>query len=153
MSSHSPSATPSESGSPEPCNNENLLVSANDVRCIMADIPASITDEQILCFITAAHVVIQNEIIADDDCNVDDCTLKTIEQWLAAHFVATIQPDLIMERYGDGQDNAAGLWGLGFDGSRYGQQVMRIDPCGKLSEINGKAKMVTRPLIFQVRGR
>ncbi len=155
MSSHSPSpsASPSPSPSPsDPCAGSEPRVTASHVRCIMSDL-GDVTDEQIDCFIQAAHVMIENTFTNDDECVVNDCTLFTLEQWLAAHFVSTADPSTILERYGDAQDNFGGVFGLGFDGSRYGQQVMRLDPCGKLSDKNEKDKIVTRKLIFQARGR
>lgn len=151
-----PSDSPSPSASPSPsdaCASQEPRVTVDDVKKIIKNIDESYSDDDLECFIMAAHVVIENEIVADEDCDASACTLRELERWLAAHFIATADPKVWSEKYGDAANMYQGKWNVGFDATNYGQQVMRLDPCGKLGTLNEQAKIATRRIIFQARGR
>ena len=147
--SHSPSPHAS------PCHTTEVRVLPSEVLAIMLDVDDSYTDDPTLVepFIMAAHVIVENTLVDAEECIIDDCTLFEIERWLAAHLLATVDQKTMKERYGDGEDTFQGKWDVGFDSTNYGQQVMRMDPCGLLGTINETAKVAKRKLIFQARGR
>lgn len=148
MPSPSPSPSPSDA-----CALQEVRVTVADVKKIIKNINSSYSDDDLECFILAAHVLIENEIVADEDCDASECTLRELERWLSAHFIATADPKTWSEKYGDASNIYQGKWDVGFDSTNYGQQVMRLDPCGKLGTVNAQAKVASRKLIFQARGR
>ena len=69
----------------------------------------------------------------------DEATLKEIERWLAAHFVAIHDPRLISRKVSDASDEyESARKGQGLMATKYGQQVLALDPTGKLSIIGSK---------------
>lgn len=154
--SPSPSSSPSASAS-DACEDLDLRVTPAEVLKIMLDVSDTYTDdpECVIPFIIAAHNMVQNIIVADEGCGalLTECVLREIERWLAAHMLACVDQKLTSEKFGDGEDRYQGKWDVGFDATNYGQQVMRMDPCGLLGTANEKVKTASRKLIFKARGR
>jgi hypothetical protein len=62
-----------------------------------------------------------------------DALLEKIEKYLAAHLCSMRQRQVTEETFGDAGVKYAGKFGLGLDGSQYGQQVQFLDKKGLLS--------------------
>lgn len=150
---------PSPSPSPSPsdvCAGETPRVSSAEVLEILLVEDESKwvqTPSAIDPFILAAHLMVDELIVAPEDCNLSDCVLREIERWLAAHLLTTVDPKTVSEKYGDAEDKFQGKWTEGLASTSYGQQAMILDACGKLGTQNAKVKKPTRKLIFQARGR
>lgn len=96
-------------------------------------IDTTLTDEQITPFLNSANVLIA-DVLSDEGYGA--ATLKEIERWLAAHFVAIRDPRVAKEKIGDVDAAYHGKSGLGLNHTPYGQQVMILDHHGKLAEIS-----------------
>lgn len=95
-------------------------------------ISTTLTDEEVTPFLSSANVLI-TDVLTDE--GYGDATLKEIEKWLAAHFVAIRDPQVAKEKIGDVDAAYQGKTGLGLNHTSYGQQVMILDHHGKLAEI------------------
>lgn len=101
----------------------------------------TLTDDQITPFLTAANVLVTDVLNGE---GYGDATLKEIERWLAAHFVAIRDPQVAKEKIGDVDATYHGKSGLGLNHTPYGQQVMILEHHGKLAEISsskGRAEL------------
>jgi hypothetical protein len=92
----------------------------------------NLEETEITPFLNAANTVV-TDVLMDEE--YSDDLLKTIETWLAAHFVAIRDPRISKEKVGDGDATYHGKSGLGLNHTPYGQQVMLMDHHGKLAEI------------------
>lgn len=63
-----------------------------------------------------------------------DAILEKIEKYLSAHFISMRQRQLTEETFGDAGVKYAGKFGMGLNGSQYGQQVQVLDKKGILAK-------------------
>jgi hypothetical protein len=112
-------------------------VNPGDVRDI---IDTELTDSQVNAHINTGHLV------AGRITGLAEATMKMIELWLSAHFVAISDPELKSESVG-------GEWsvsynvktpGEGLEATRFGQQAIELDTSGTLVESG------TKEAVFQV---
>ena len=62
-------------------------------------------------------------------------TLKEIERWLAAHFIAIRDQRTVKDAVGDSSHTYGGKTGMGLDATLYGQQVKLLDTTGYLVSV------------------
>lgn len=101
-------------------------------------IDTSLTDAQVQAFIDAAHVTVDNYLLS---AGLSSATLKEIEKWLSAHFIAQSDRREFEVEIANARsrfENTSSV-GLGLDSSRYGMQVKILDPSGILASA-GKPK-------------
>jgi hypothetical protein len=86
-------------------------------------------------FIAVANTMI-NSVLADDiaDGSVSSTLLIEIEKWLAAHFVAIRDPRPMEKKTGEASVKYHGQSRMFLEGTPYGQQVLLMDPTGRLAE-------------------
>ena len=91
-------------------------------------------------FITAANLTVNNYLGGTD---LDDDTLKEIERWLSAHFVAIRDPKIRSEGMGKAtQVYEVGLMGKSLEFTSWGQQVLLLDSSGKLRNAGKRASKI-----------
>jgi hypothetical protein len=150
MTSHSPSfsASPGE----DDCSTKNPRVTYEEVVCLTG---TTLEKKTVNLMILTAHAIVQDNIVADEDCDTDECTLNLIELYLSAHFVTIRDPELISEKLGDASDTYAGAFGEGLSLTRWGQQAKLLDKCGILSNLDNESKNgnVKPSFIFGAMGR
>lgn len=97
-------------------------------------------------FIKAANITVNN-YLADED-SLDDETLKEIEIWLSAHFVAVRDRRRKSETAsGVGQSFDGFASGQGLKATIYGQQAIALDSTGKLNRVaEGELPIITASL-------
>lgn len=95
-------------------------------------IDTDLTNEQIAPFLAAANTMV-TDLLLDESYSTS--TLKEIERWLAAHFVAVRDPQVTQEKIGDVQATYEGKTGMGLKSTRYGQQAMMLDHHGILARV------------------
>lgn len=110
------------------------LVTGAEVKEILE---TSLSAAELAPFITAAHEVIDHYLGNED---LTAALLKEIERWFAAHLATARDPLASREKIGDAEVTYQGKFGLGLDGTSYGQMVKSLDITGILSEI-GKKKV------------
>ena len=110
------------------------LVTGEEVKEIF---DTSLSANEIDPFIIVAHEVIDHYLGNED---LTTALLKEIERWFTAHLVTARDPLANREKIGDAEITYQGKFGLGLDGSSYGQMVKSLDITGILSEI-GKKKV------------
>ena len=91
-------------------------------------------------FITAAVLVVDHHL---GDAGLAVALLFEIKRWYAAHLVAIRDPLVTEMKVGD--TTAAyqrGKAGMGLESTQYGQQVLALDPTGRLARANS-AKAAT----------
>lgn len=93
------------------------------------------SDAAIGAHITAANLIVTRNLAGSD---LGDDTLKEIERWLAAHFVAVQDMRKKSESIGDSSETNMGNAGMGLDFTPYGQQVKLLDATGTLATIGQK---------------
>lgn len=93
-------------------------------------IDTDLTNEQVAPFLAAANTLVTDLLLSESYSNE---TLKEIERWLAAHFVAVRDPQVTQEKIGDIQATYEGKTGMGLNSTRYGQQAMLLDHHGILA--------------------
>jgi len=102
----------------------------------------STTEIDIQPFITAANLVVTNNLSSS---GYDVATLKEIERWLAAHFLAVSKEassTVVEHQVGDSRIRyPESSLGAGLKGSRYGHQVLLLDTNGLLAAL-GKVRAV-----------
>jgi hypothetical protein len=87
-------------------------------------------DTDLAPYIYAASAVVDKHLLSQ---GVASETLKEIERWLAAHFLAAKEQQAAQESYGNSSATYQGQTGLGLDGTQYGQRAKLIDPTGNLA--------------------
>lgn len=93
-------------------------------------IDTDLTAEQVTPFLIAANTMVTDLLTGE---SYTTLTLKEIERWLAAHFVAVRDPQITKEKIGDAQADYEGKTGMGLQSTRYGQQVMILEHHGILA--------------------
>jgi len=103
------------------------------------EIDSTISDTDLGVFITAANLVVTNTCI---DSALDDTTLKEIERWLSAHFIAIRDMRSDSEKAGEVSIKYQYKLGLRLEVTMYGQQAMLLDFSGALSALNNQKRKV-----------
>lgn len=116
-----------------------------DARVTVAEvedlIATDLTDNQVNAFINTANNVVDNNL-ADKSLSAE--TLKYIEMWLSAHFLAMRDRVVESERVdGEYVIKYAGDHGMNFAYTQYGQQALLLDSSGTLAQLNEGGKRVT----------
>lgn len=109
-----------------------IRVTAAEVTAI---IPTSIADATILAeMITTASQFVDDHL-ADQDLSTR--ILRSIEQYLAAHFVALTEEGggLISSEFGDADDKWANVYESGLKSTRFGQAAISMDSSGTLARV------------------
>jgi hypothetical protein len=101
------------------------------------------TDLATLPFAQSAHALVEDCDLAGK--GLGESTLKLVELWLAAHFVAIRERQLQSEKMGDSADAYMGEVGKGLDATTYGQQAKVLDTTGALANL-GKRRPVFEAL-------
>jgi len=104
-----------------------------------------VTDLQAVAFMNLANMVVTVNLVDDEDLTVvfADLELKEIERWLSAHFMAMKDRRVSSESAGGVSASYVGSYGLGLDGSTYGQQVKMLDRSGSLALLGAIRKIAT----------
>lgn len=99
-------------------------------------ISTDLTDAQVEAFINSANAIIQENML---EAGMSANILTQIELWLAAHLVAVSdqREQRVNLRDGDVTYHTP-RFGLGLDGTMYGQQVKVLDYSGILSGLGQK---------------
>lgn len=84
-------------------------------------------------YITAANLMVTDLLGSS---SLSDDTLKEIERWLAAHFVAIRDPRINQERAGSVGQSFQYKLGLRLEVTTYGQQAIALDTTGTLADVN-----------------
>lgn len=95
-------------------------------------IDTDLTNEQVAPFLAAANTMVTDLLLSE---SYSTTTLKEIERWLAAHFVAVRDPQVISEKTDYAQATYEGKTGMGLNSTRYGQQAMILDHHGILARV------------------
>jgi hypothetical protein len=91
--------------------------------------------ERLTSFIDDAHVLVDETLATSD---LGEPRMKLLEKYLAAHLwtVAKEKGGLTMEKTGDAMNTyRAPIDGEGLSSTRFGQQVMALDPTGLLYKV------------------
>lgn len=104
---------------------------ANTVKSVIEVFDASITD--LTPFIAAAHILVDKCCL---NSGYDDETLKWIETWLAAHFVAIRDPRVRSESAELSQSFDNPDLGAMLMGTSAGQQALVLDTAGNLARLS-----------------
>lgn len=125
-----------------------VRVTIAEVKAILINIDDGITDPHVTAAITAANAVINEKI---DD--ISSATLlKEIERWLAAHYVAVMDPRSASEKTENASQSFQYKVGLGLNVTMYGQQAMILDTSGALAKLNTQAEKGTYDASLEVLG-
>jgi len=120
---------------------------ADDVRKIIEiDLDLDSEDSIIDAFIDDANMVVTD--LLGGSTVLSSNQLKSIEKWLAAHFIACSRdPQAQEEGTADAKIKYQGKTGMGLDATLYGQQAKMMDTTGILASKLGKkqARMHTIP--------
>lgn len=100
-------------------------------------IDTDLTEEQIRPFIEAASQLITDTLSGEEYGTI---TLKEIERWLSAHFIAIRDPRVAQEKIGDAAVTYQGKTGLGLDHTSYGQQVLLLEHHGVLAALQQRKR-------------
>lgn len=103
-------------------------------------IETDLTAEQMAPFIEAAYAMIEDNLTGQ---GYSAATLKVIERWLAAHFVAIRDPGTRSETTGKASAVfKVGYLGRGLEHTAYGQQVMAYESKGILASLGQKSATI-----------
>lgn len=105
-------------------------------------IDTSLTDAQIIAFITAANQMISDHGLAAAGVSSDG--LVQVEKWLSAHLLSTRDQRIEQERFADGTSfRYQGETGLALDATHYGQMVKLFDTSGILANAHKLRPSIT----------
>lgn len=100
-------------------------------------------DVRLKPFITTANIL-TDDVSAEDSGNLlSVSTLLEIEKYLAAHFYEHLDQALASEKTGDASGVYQGEWGLGLNGTKWGQTAMILDKTGYLASLNKGRRVVS----------
>ena len=99
---------------------------------------ASISDEDVSIMIYSARILVDNIT------GLHEYTLKEIERWLGAHFVAIRDPQRSIEKIGSVQESYQYQVGLNLNQTRYGQMAIILDTTGYLAGLQAKATAASK---------
>lgn len=113
-------------------------------------IKTSLSASAVEVFITPANLIVTKNLASLG--TVDSDTLKEIERWLSAHFLASsnFERQKTQEKIGDASANYGGQFGLKLDFTQYGQMVKTLDNSGVLSKLGNTPARVN--VIFDPEG-
>jgi hypothetical protein len=114
-------------------------VTAVEVKQIL---DTDMVDTDIDVYITAANATVS--AVLGTDPTLSDVQLKSIELFLTAHLIAaTREPQISQAGAGGASVKYQGTTGTGLSGTMYGQQVLLLDPSGRLRAYldNSRASM------------
>ena len=99
-------------------------------------------------YITTANAVV-TDVLGDDTYLSSD--LKTaIEQWLAAHMIAsTLWRTTAKEKIGEVSVEYTGNWSEGLNSTPYGQMVLQLDTTGKMAALGKRAVKILAITSFE----
>lgn len=100
-------------------------------------IDTDLTDGRITVCIDTAHNLVETQCVGND---LSDDTLKSIERWLSAHFVAVVEPRITREKADVVGASYMHKVDLYLASTVWGQQAMLLDTSGNLSELNDGIK-------------
>lgn len=90
-------------------------------------------------FIRTASILVDSLAARDTNSDLTAATLKQIEVWLAAHFVALRDPVALSEKTGEAQITYfLGKPGMGLEATPYGQAAISLDTTGRLATVGKK---------------
>ena len=116
-----------------------MRTNATDVRAIMDD--TTLTDIIIDNYINSANKFVTNALGSTD---LDDDTLKSIEQWVTAHLIAyTRERQSKKEEAGGAKIEYTGVFGSGLKGTSYGQMAIALDTSLTLEELSKGKKSIS----------
>ena len=114
-------------------------VTATEVKQIIS---TSLADAIIEAFITSATLVVDENL--GSDTTISEDLKKEIERWLSAHLIsATRERQASSEEAGGAKIKYEGRTDMGLYATMYGQQVLALDPTGKMAAYTGAKKMAT----------
>lgn len=93
-------------------------------------IDTNLMEEQVSPFLKVANQMVTDLV---SDVGYASGTLREIERWLAAHFVAVRDPRVAKEKIGDAQADYHGKSDMALNFTPYGQQVMVLEYKGKIA--------------------
>ena len=102
-------------------------------------IETSLSDPIVLAFINTANRLVTKHL-EGEDCHDAD-SLKDVELYLSAHFVALRQRKKTGQKIDDASDSYAGSFGRGLDFTQYGQTTKQFDCSGVLESL-GQGRLV-----------
>lgn len=103
-------------------------------------ISTDLADAQITAFITAANLTVTNVL---GDSGLSSETLTEIERWLAAHLLSARDQRVARRSIEFTSWTFQGTFGLGLDGTLYGQNVKLLDTTGKLAALGRSRASIT----------
>ena len=106
----------------------------------------AIMDSELAESVVAAYIISANTFTTNivGDTTLPDDVLKEIERWLTAHMIASSKDKETKEEGAGGAYlKYAGFWGVGLQGTKYGQMVLSLDTSGKFAALDLK-KMQAR---------
>ena len=104
-------------------------------------IETALDDATLQVFANDSHVIVSETI--PSSAGVSEGRLEIIEKYLAAHFTALRDPRLTSEHVGPATSSYEGQSGLYLAHTRYGQQVMVLDPTGSFAAMDQGASTGT----------
>jgi hypothetical protein len=108
------------------------MVTPSNVKAIL---PTDLTDEDLQAFIDGATELVTATLAGA----LSDSLTKEITCWLTAHMLAsTREQQMASAGAGGATVKYQGVYGLGLDGTMYGQHVKILDTTGKLAALGGK---------------
>lgn len=87
-------------------------------------------------FINAAHRIVEDNELGTK--GVGSSTLKSIEQFLAAHLASSREKQVKSETTGRASVTYQGETGTRFDGTQYGQTAISLDWTGTLAALSNR---------------
>jgi len=100
-------------------------------------IKTTLTVEDVTPFLSAANTVVTDSLSGE---GYGTETMKQIELWLAAHFLAARDPRRSRTKIGAGDDTYEGKTGMGLNSTSYGQRVMMLDHHGVLAALSSSKR-------------
>lgn len=112
-----------------------MRTTVEDVKII---IETELTDPVITGYITSASTFVDTAL---GTASLTEAVLTEIERWMTAHMIATTKERIAKkEEAGGAKIEYAGDFGIGLNGTSYGQMAMMLDTSGTLQQINGSTK-------------
>ena len=98
----------------------------------------TLSDTVVDAYISTANAVVTD--VLGDDTDLGTTLKKAIEQWLAAHMIAsTLWRTTAKEKVGEVWVEYTGKWSEGLKGTSYGQMVLELDTTGKMAALGKRA--------------
>lgn len=146
MTFPSPSPSPSD-----PCDDIVCRVTVAEVVTLTG---TTVDVATIALMILTATSIVNENLVGVDTCSLEDCTLKLIELYLAAHLV-DMNNQVKSEKLGDGADTYGGEFGKGLEFTSWGQQAKILDKCGILASLDAESKITEKKpkFIFAAMGK